>query len=187
MTSKCGQVYVIVRNRKGMPSAHRMHLLLKRPLFNLLRQKYRDFDGMVRQKVVILNGDLELPDCGLTGADHQMLCAHLNYIIHSAANTSFSDPLHTLLRNNYWVCFDSAVPGMSDLICPMMQSGACIFCGLSADHSVVNHCLHRYSKLDMLQLQCSKALLISASRHSSTELCSSRSDLMHLVVMRRWT
>ena len=97
------QIYVIIRNRKGASGYNRMQRLLHRPLFNMLRQYSPDFDTMVAKKLVVLAGDLELPQCGMTGKDYQLVCSEVDYIIHSAANTSFSDPLSTLLRNNYWV------------------------------------------------------------------------------------
>ena len=97
------QVYVIVRNRKGMSGQERMERLMQRPLFHMLRRLQPDLEAMLAAKLVVLSGDLELPQCGLTGGDFDLVCSDVNYIIHSAASTSFSDPLVYLLRNNYWV------------------------------------------------------------------------------------
>ena len=80
-----------------------MQRLFKRRLFNLLRQQQPDFDRVLAKKVSVLDGDLSLPGCGLTHADLQLVQTDINYIIHSAANTSFSAPLATLLESNYWV------------------------------------------------------------------------------------
>ena len=80
-----------------------MKHLFQRPLFNMLQRQHPDFEEWMASKLVVLNGDLVLPRCGLSGAEYDLVRAEVNYIIHSAASTSFSEPLTSLLKNNYWV------------------------------------------------------------------------------------
>ena len=80
-----------------------MQQLTKRPLFSLLQYKHSDFDRWFASKVIVLDGDLTKPMCGLSKADYATLLDEVSYVIHSAASTSFSDPLTTMLQHNYWV------------------------------------------------------------------------------------
>jgi len=57
----------------------------------------------VRQKLVVVNGDLSQPGLGLSAADRRRLMREVDFVVHSAASISFVEPVHTLLAQNYQV------------------------------------------------------------------------------------
>ena len=77
-------------------------LLHKKPLFHLHWK-----DGRVpldvRNKIVVIRGDLHEPDLGLSAADRARIVSEVEYVIHSAASISFFEHIHTLLEQNYEV------------------------------------------------------------------------------------
>ena len=77
-------------------------LLHKKPLFHLHWK-----DGRVpldvRNKIVVIRGDLHEPDLGLSAGDRQRIMDEVEYVIHSAASISFFEHIHVLLEQNYEV------------------------------------------------------------------------------------
>ena len=59
----------------------------------------------VRQKLVVVNGDLGLPGLGLSPEDRRTLCREVHFVVHSAASISFVDHIHRLIGHNYIVRF----------------------------------------------------------------------------------
>lgn len=57
----------------------------------------------VRNKIVVISGDLHKPQLGLSAADKERLIEEVNFVIHSAASISFFEHIHTLLEQNYEV------------------------------------------------------------------------------------
>ena len=51
----------------------------------------------------VVEGDVSVQGCGLSGADAALVCARVDYVIHCAASISFFDHIHALLDQNYWV------------------------------------------------------------------------------------
>ena len=64
----------------------------------------------VRQKLVVVNGDLGLPGLGLSPEDRQTLCREVHFVVHSAASISFVDHIHRLVGHNYIVRCAACVP-----------------------------------------------------------------------------
>jgi fatty acyl-CoA reductase len=58
----------------------------------------------VRNKIVVVPGDLHKPDLGLSEADRERIINEVDFVIHSAASISFFEHIHTLLEQNYQVC-----------------------------------------------------------------------------------
>lgn len=54
-------------------------------------------------KLLVMEGDLSTPDCGLTTGQLALLRAEVDWVVHSAASISFFDHVHTLLDQNYLV------------------------------------------------------------------------------------
>lgn len=57
----------------------------------------------MRQKLVVVNGDLGLPGLGLSPEDRRTLCREVHFVVHSAASISFVDHIHRLIAHNYIV------------------------------------------------------------------------------------
>lgn len=123
-----------------------MQLLSHRPLFKLLRQTHPDFDQWFASKVTVLSGDLSKPDCGLSPAAYATVVKEVNYIIHSAASTSFADPLPSLLKSNYWASPTRRSRHTSFLTCLCMQC----FCR-SGCHVVCSCTFNPYIKRNFAQ------------------------------------
>ncbi|BDA50523.1 probable fatty acyl-CoA reductase 1 [Coccomyxa sp. Obi] len=95
------RIYVLIRDKKGQSGNDRIDFLLhKRPLFHMHWK-----DGRVpidvRNKIVVVSGDLHKPQLGLSQADRESLIEEVNFVIHSAASISFFEHIHTLLEQNY--------------------------------------------------------------------------------------
>lgn len=95
-------------------------LLHKKPLFHLHWK-----DGRVpldvREKIVVIPGDLHEPDLGLSPEDRQRICSEVEVVIHSAASISFFEHIHTLLEQNY----DVSTPAACMHAC-MPASASCL-------------------------------------------------------------
>lgn len=57
----------------------------------------------VMDKLVVVEGDVQQNDCGLSAADLARLRADVDIVIHSAASISFFEHIHVLLQQNYQV------------------------------------------------------------------------------------
>jgi fatty acyl-CoA reductase len=57
----------------------------------------------LREKLVVMNGDLGSPGLGLSAEDRATLVHEVHYIVHSAASISFVDHIHNLISHNYIV------------------------------------------------------------------------------------
>ena len=122
------KVYVLVRQKRGVPPRQRIRqLLFTNPLFHLLGQPTatdssnnielvnsnnqpeevhrtrRDDFRALAGKVEAIPGDLALPGFGIAGADLQKLHAETEVVIHAAASISFDDHIHDAIMHNYMV------------------------------------------------------------------------------------
>lgn len=91
-----GSIYLIVRGKRGLSAEDRMADILKMQLFHRLRNER----PQAFQKIVVLEGDLTLPDLGLKPKDRQLLVATVNVVIHSAATVKFDEPIKSAVRMN---------------------------------------------------------------------------------------
>ena len=80
----------------------RLAQLLRKKLFHL-HWKGGEVPLDVRNKIVVVPGDMDAPGLGLSDADRQRLQAEVDFVIHSAASISFFEHVHTLLKQNYEV------------------------------------------------------------------------------------
>ena len=55
-------------------------------------------------KLVVVEGDVQRDECGLSADDLARLRADVDIVIHSAASISFFEHIHVLLQQNYQVC-----------------------------------------------------------------------------------
>lgn len=91
-----GSIYLIVRGKRGLRADDRIADILKMQLFQRLRQER----PQAFQKIVVLEGDLTLPDLGLKPKDRQLLVDTVNVVIHSAATVKFDEPIKNAVRMN---------------------------------------------------------------------------------------
>ena len=97
-----GRVYVTVRARSHEESVSRFwNNVITSPPFDPLRERYGDaLEGYLRDKVVILGGDIAETNLGHTEEEAQAIAEDLDVIINSAGNVTFNPTLESALRTN---------------------------------------------------------------------------------------
>ncbi|PYS39703.1 MAG: AMP-dependent synthetase, partial [Acidobacteria bacterium] len=97
-----GRVYITVRARSPEESETRFwNNVITAPPFDPLRERYGDaLDGFIRDKVVVVNGDIAEENLGFTEEEAQRIAGDLDVIINSAGNVTFNPTLESGLRTN---------------------------------------------------------------------------------------
>src|SRR5947207_12015 len=97
-----GRVYVTVRARSQEESQVRFwNSVITAPPFDPLRERYGSaFEGFIRDKVVVLGGDIGDADLGYSEEEAQRVADDLDVIINSAGNVTFNPTLESALRTN---------------------------------------------------------------------------------------
>ena len=97
-----GRVYVTVRARSQEESESRFwNNVITSPPFDPLRERYGNaLEGFVRDKVVVLGGDIGEKDLGYSEDEAQSIADDIDIIINSAGNVTFNPTLESALRTN---------------------------------------------------------------------------------------
>jgi long-chain acyl-CoA synthetase len=97
-----GRVYVTVRARSQEESETRFwNNVITAPPFNPLRERYGSaMDGFIRDKVVVVGGDIAETNLGFSDEQAQRIADDLDVIINSAGNVTFNPTLESGLRTN---------------------------------------------------------------------------------------
>src|SRR5437899_497088 len=97
-----GKVYVTVRARSQEESEARFwNNVITAPPFDPLRERYGDaLDGFIRDKVVVVGGDIAEDNLGFSEEDAQRLAGDMDVVINSAGNVTFNPTLESALRTN---------------------------------------------------------------------------------------
>nr|AFD04728.1 fatty acid reductase [Helicoverpa armigera] len=89
-------IYMLIREKKGLSVSERIKQFLDDPLFTRLKDK-RPAD---LEKIVLIPGDITAPDLGINSENEKMLIEKVSVIIHSAATVKFNEPLPTAWKIN---------------------------------------------------------------------------------------
>jgi long-chain acyl-CoA synthetase len=97
-----GRVYVTVRARSQEESEARFwNSVLTAPPFDPLRERYGNaLEGFIRDKVVVLGGDIGETNLGYTEEQAQAVADDIDVILNSAGNVTFNPTLESALRTN---------------------------------------------------------------------------------------
>ncbi len=97
-----GRVYVTVRARSQEESETRFwNSVIPSPPFDPLRERYGSaLEGFLRDKVVILGGDIGDTNLGYSEDEAQRIADDLDVVINSAGNVTFNPTLESALRTN---------------------------------------------------------------------------------------
>ncbi len=97
-----GKVYVTVRARSREESETRFwNNVITEPPFDPLRERYGNaLDGFIRDKVVVLGGDIGETNLGYSETEAQQVADDIDVIINSAGNVTFNPTLESALRTN---------------------------------------------------------------------------------------
>lgn len=74
-------IQILLRSKRGMSSEQRLKELLENPVFDRIREK----DSTRFKKVKIVEGDVSLPQLGLSETDRKFLAENVDIVFHSAA------------------------------------------------------------------------------------------------------
>ncbi|MGB9180019.1 MAG: AMP-binding protein [Pyrinomonadaceae bacterium] len=97
-----GKVYTTVRARSAEESETRFwNNVITAPPFDPLRERYGSaFEGFIRDKVVIVGGDIGDTNLGYTEEQAQAIADDVDVVINSAGNVTFNPTLESALRTN---------------------------------------------------------------------------------------
>jgi long-chain acyl-CoA synthetase len=97
-----GKVYVTVRARSQEESETRFwNNVITAPPFDPLRERYGSaLDGFIRDKVIVLGGDIGDTNLGYTEEEAQRVADDIDVVINSAGNVTFNPTLESALRTN---------------------------------------------------------------------------------------
>ncbi|MGH9933393.1 MAG: AMP-binding protein, partial [Pyrinomonadaceae bacterium] len=97
-----GRVYVTVRARSQEESEARFwNSVITSPPFDPLRERYGSaLDGFIRDKVVVLGGDIGETNLGYTEEQAQVVADDVDVVLNSAGNVTFNPTLESALRTN---------------------------------------------------------------------------------------
>lgn len=97
-----GKVYVTVRARGQEESETRFwNNVVTAPPFNPLRERYgAAFEDFIREKIVVVNGDISETNLGFTNEEAARVAGDIDVLINSAGNVTFNPTLESALRTN---------------------------------------------------------------------------------------
>jgi long-chain acyl-CoA synthetase len=97
-----GRVYVTVRARSAEESQTRFwNNVITAPPFDPLRERYGDaLEGFIREKVVVVGGDIGEDNLGYTEDEARAIADDIDVVINSAGNVTFNPTLESALRTN---------------------------------------------------------------------------------------
>src|SRR5688572_22566869 len=97
-----GRVYVTVRARSQEESETRFwNSVITAPPFDPLRERYGGaLEGFIRDKVVIVGGDIGDTNLGYTDEEAQRIADDVDVVLNSAGNVTFNPTLESALRTN---------------------------------------------------------------------------------------
>lgn len=91
------KVYLLIRPKRGSDAHVRHKELLKSSVFDRLRE---EGNTKVFDKLVIVSGDVTLPNLGISAQDRQTLIKEVAVVFHSAATVKFNESLKTAVQLN---------------------------------------------------------------------------------------
>src|SRR5262249_29265046 len=99
---KIGRIYLLIRRQKSTPAAKRLEKLLEEsPVFDRLFDRHgQTFIEFFRQRVEVLEGDVSLPDLGLSQEKVEFLRKTLDLVVNSSGLTDFNPELRDALSTN---------------------------------------------------------------------------------------
>lgn len=103
--SDFNKIYLMVREKKNLNVEQRMKKIFDSYLFTRFKVKFDDdevFEKFVSERIVLVNGDLTLPNLGISSEERQCIIDNVNVIINCAASVKFDDELKVALGINYF-------------------------------------------------------------------------------------
>lgn len=92
-----GDIYIIIRNKRGQNFEHRKRDYTKHIIFDQIR----DRRPSPLDKIKIIEGDLSAARLGISEIDREMIAKNVNIVFHSAADVHFDNRLVDAFNSNY--------------------------------------------------------------------------------------
>ncbi|XP_036147918.1 putative fatty acyl-CoA reductase CG5065 isoform X3 [Monomorium pharaonis] len=91
-----GNIFLIIRKKKGYDSHSRLQLTLQQEPFRILRERHPER----LKKVIVIHGDITIEELALSAEDKERLISKVSVVFHMAANVRFDLPLKTAIKSN---------------------------------------------------------------------------------------
>uniref|UniRef100_A0A1I8P794 Fatty acyl-CoA reductase n=1 Tax=Stomoxys calcitrans TaxID=35570 RepID=A0A1I8P794_STOCA len=91
-----GQIFLLIRTKKGKDVQTRLDDIFNEPVF----EKLKKFSPNYRDKITVISGDVSLPSLGISEEDRELLREQVNIIIHGAATVRFDEKLKVAIGIN---------------------------------------------------------------------------------------
>lgn len=97
-----GRIYLMVRASSRSESESRFwDVVLKSPAFDPLRREYgRDLDGLLREKLVIIGGDVTEANLGFSEEQAEQIASDIDVFLNCSGRVTFNPPLENALKTN---------------------------------------------------------------------------------------
>ncbi|KAL0122075.1 hypothetical protein PUN28_007090 [Cardiocondyla obscurior] len=91
-----GDIYLLIRKKKGCDPQARLQLILQQEPFRILKERYPER----LKKLVVVFGDITDEGLALNIADKERLISTVSVVFHMAANVRFDLPLKNAVKSN---------------------------------------------------------------------------------------
>ncbi|XP_046682906.1 putative fatty acyl-CoA reductase CG5065 [Homalodisca vitripennis] len=91
------KIYILLRAKKGKEPRQRIDDIFSSPLFDMLKSMR---GTEIISRVEPINGDVTLPNLGISPEDRETLCKEVEIVYHGAATIRFDEPLHKAVLLN---------------------------------------------------------------------------------------
>ncbi|TGZ57659.1 Fatty acyl-CoA reductase [Temnothorax longispinosus] len=91
-----GEIFLIIRKKKGYDPQIRLQLLLQQEPFRILREQYPER----LKKLIVIFGDITVEELALSVADKERLTSRVAVVFHMAASVRFDLPLKNAIKMN---------------------------------------------------------------------------------------
>ncbi|KAF3422662.1 hypothetical protein E2986_11311 [Frieseomelitta varia] len=93
---KIAAIFILIRPKKNQTIDQRFKKLIDDPIYDSIRVKH----PLVLSRIHPVQGDVSLPDLGLSSQDRNMLIERVNIVFHIAATMKFNEPLNVAVNIN---------------------------------------------------------------------------------------
>ncbi|XP_032667535.1 putative fatty acyl-CoA reductase CG5065 [Odontomachus brunneus] len=91
-----GNIFLIIRKKKGVDSQMRLHLMLQQEPFRTLREEYPER----LKKLTVISGETTVQGLSLSDTDKELLTSQVSVVFHMAADIRFDLSLKTAIKAN---------------------------------------------------------------------------------------
>ncbi|XP_050493804.1 putative fatty acyl-CoA reductase CG5065 [Bombus huntii] len=96
MCPRIAATFILIRPKTNKTIEQRFKKLIDDPIYDSIKAK----NTALFNRVYPVNGDVSLPDLGLSREDRSMLSEKVNIVFHAAATVRFNEPLHVAVNVN---------------------------------------------------------------------------------------